>query len=141
MPERARPRLNGAHPRSERGACVKQSGRKTISFHFWEGEGHFPPGGLSRPYIAPVTPSPEFWLRRWLGWMSVQQLIEYSTLCATHKILVTDEPEYPRGFNVNRDAATRVTRQADYLHVARARTKWGKASFIYSDCELYNERA
>ena len=34
--------------RHERGVILKQSGRKSISFHFWEG--HFTPGGHSRPY-------------------------------------------------------------------------------------------
>ena len=77
-----------------------------------------------------------------LGWMSVQQLIEYSTLCATHKILVTDEPECIReAFMFNKDITTRTTRQADHLHVARAKTNWGKGTFIYRACELFNERA
>ena len=58
-PERAHPRLNRAHIRPERVALLKQSGRKTISFHFWEGR--FPPGAL--PGLTPPS-SPEFWLRR-----------------------------------------------------------------------------
>ena len=74
--------------------------------------------------------------------MSVQQLIEYSTLCATHKILVTDEPECIREtFMFNKDITTRATRQADHLHVGRAKTNRGKGTFIYRACELFNERA
>ena len=77
-----------------------------------------------------------------LGWMSVQQLVSYSTLCATHKILVTGEPECIRAaLLLNRDVTTRVTRQADHLHVSRARTEWGKGTFIYRACELFNEFA
>ena len=54
-PERAHSRFNGAHPRPERGALLKQSGRKTISFHFLDVP--FPPGNPSRPYIAPSPSS------------------------------------------------------------------------------------
>ena len=74
--------------------------------------------------------------------MSVQQLVEFSTLCATHKILVTGEPECIRAAMVfNRDVTTRTTRQANHLRVARARTNWGKGTFIYRACELFNKHA
>ena len=77
-----------------------------------------------------------------LGWMSMQQLIDYSALCATHKILVTDEPECIRASLVfNRDVTRRATRQADHLHIPRARTKWGKSTFSYRANELFNEHA
>ena len=49
--EMARARPKGFHPRSQRGALLKQSGKKDIIF----GMGLFPPEYSFRPYITPVV--------------------------------------------------------------------------------------
>ena len=52
IPESTQPRPKGPHPRSVRGALLKQVGKtKTISFHYWKW--FFPPGGPFRPCITP----------------------------------------------------------------------------------------
>ena len=77
-----------------------------------------------------------------LGWLSAKQQVAYSTLMLTHGILTTDEPESVRArFRFNRDTVMRNTRQSDHLRLTKARTNWGKNTFVNRASELYNKYA
>ena len=75
-----------------------------------------------------------------LGWLGVQQLIDYSDLCLLHKVLTTGMPAVlDAHLSFNRDCRDRRTRQSHHLVMPKPRTNHGKQTFIYRASRLYNK--
>ena len=69
-------------------------------------------------------------LKRQLGWMSSDDMVQYHTLSLLHKTISYGEPEaLASEFQLNSSRRSRVTRQDNLLHVPRSRTAAGKRRF------------
>ena len=78
-------------------------------------------------------------LRERLGWLSARQLADSCTLCLTHKVLISGEPESLSSvLHVNGALRQRRTRQDRLLYVPRSRTEAGKRRFCCRAPSLYN---
>ena len=78
-------------------------------------------------------------LRERLGWLHVRDLADLCTLCLTHKVLKSGEPEALASvLHVNGDIRQRSTRQDSLLYVPRSRTEAGKRRFCSRAPSLYN---
>ena len=59
-----------------------------------------------------------------LGWLGVQQLIDYSDLCLLHKVLTTGMPAVlDAHLSFNRDCRDRRTRQSHHLVMPKAKNE------------------
>ena len=75
-----------------------------------------------------------------LGWLDVNQLIDYGDLCLLHKLLTTGRPAVLADqLSFNRENVARKTRQSNHLALSKPRTNHGKKTFIYRACKLYNK--
>ena len=78
-------------------------------------------------------------LRERLGWLQAHQLADLCTLCLTHKVLTSGEPEALASvLCVNGAVRQRRTRQDRLLYVPRSRTEAGKRRFRSRAPGLYN---
>ena len=64
-------------------------------------------------------------LREKLGWLDARQLVEFSTLCLTHKVIENGEPDsLAAALHLNADVRERNTRQSGLLNVPRSRQRF-----------------
>ena len=78
-------------------------------------------------------------LRERLGWLSAEQMTDFSLATLTHKVLAYDEPESLSSMlQTNCSRRERVTRQDQMLFVPRSRTETGKRRYESRAPSLYN---
>ena len=78
-------------------------------------------------------------LREKLGWLDARQLVEFSTLCLTHKVIENGEPDSLAAVLRLNDIRERITRQSGLFSVPRSRTEAGKRRFCWRAPALHNQ--
>ena len=94
--------------------------------------------GICRPVFRKVPSLP---LIKQLGWLNIQQMIEFETTKIVHKTLHNELPEYLQGlFTRVSDKCVRELRNFKLdLNLPLLKTSFGQKSFSFRGAKLWNK--